>query len=45
MRTSTVSLAIAVMAVVALGFAAAAQQKPAAKATAPTSITVYKTPT
>jgi hypothetical protein len=45
MRTNTVSLAIAAMAIAALGFAAAAQQKPAAKAAAPTSITVYKTPT
>jgi hypothetical protein len=45
MRTNTFSLAIAAMAIVALGFAAAAQQKPAAKAAAPTSITVYKTPT
>jgi len=41
MRINTVSIAIVAMAVAALGFAAAAQQKPAA----PTAITVYKTPT
>ena len=53
MRKNTVTIALSAAAVIALGFAAAApalsavegQQKPAAKAAAPTSITVYKTPT
>jgi hypothetical protein len=45
MRTNIAPLAIAAMAVVALGFAAAAQQKQPAKTAAPTTVTVYKTPT
>ena len=40
-----VSFAVAAMVCAGLGFAAAAQQKAPAKAAAPTTITVYKTPT
>ena len=45
MRNNIVTIALSAVAVIALGFAAAAQQKPAAKTAAPISVTVYKTPT
>jgi hypothetical protein len=45
MRKHIVTIALSAVAVVALGFAAGAQQKAPAKAAAPTAITVYKTPT
>jgi hypothetical protein len=44
MRNTTITLAMSA-AVIALGFAAAAEQKTPAKTTPPTAITVYKTPT
>jgi hypothetical protein len=44
MRKNIVTIALSMMAIIVLGFAAAAQQKPPAKA-AMTAITVYKTPT
>jgi hypothetical protein len=45
MRNNTLTFALSAMAIVALGFVTAAQQKPPAKTAAPTAITVYKTPT
>lgn len=45
MRNHIVTLALSAVAVITLGFAAAAQQKAPAKTAAPTTITVYKTPT
>jgi len=45
MRTKHLTIALSAIAISALGFAAAAEQKAPSKTATPTAVTVYKTPT